>query len=114
MKIFPMRLGLATMIAEDYDIMGIAVFAAGENLRNFKAYSKNICLWNSYGSTETGGIMTAKIKGDENLILIGKPPCGTEIILVDENLNQVKTGEPGELLVSSNHMSKATTAGTYC
>ena len=94
------------MLAEDYEITEIAVFAAGENLRNFKAYSKNICLWNCYGSTETGGIMTAKIKGDENPILIGKPSCDTEIILVDEKFNQVKAGEPGELLVSKNPMSK--------
>ncbi len=45
-----------------------------------------------------------KIIGDENPISIGKPPTGTEIILVDENLEQAQCGE---LLVSSEHMSKS-------
>jgi len=97
--------GLAAMLAEDYDIAGIHVFAAGEKLRNFKAYSPGTCLWNSYGATETGGVLLTRVRGTETPIPIGKPAAKTKAILVDENMEPVPPGEAGELLVSSEYMS---------
>lgn len=98
--------GLAAMLAEDYDIAGIHVFAAGERLRNFKARSPGVCLWNSYGATETGGVIIAKVMGSESPLPMGKPAAHTKAALVDENLEPVPPGEAGELLIANKYMSR--------
>ena len=98
--------GLAAILAEDYDISGITVFAAGEKLPNFRAYSPDVFLRNMYGSTEIGVVTSAKIHGSENPISIGKPAPGTKAMLVDEALNPSKPGEAGELLIANDCMSK--------
>ena len=46
---------LAAILAEDYDISGRNIFAAGEKLRNFRPHTAGNFLINSYGSTELGG-----------------------------------------------------------
>ncbi|MBR6014004.1 MAG: AMP-binding protein [Selenomonadaceae bacterium] len=100
-----MSSGLAIILAEDYDITGINIFAGGEKLRNFKAHSKNSYLWNTYGSTEVSAVFTSKIFGNENPIPIGTHKADTKSILVDENFNLVNEGETGELLISNDYMS---------
>lgn len=98
--------GLAAILAEDYDISGVNVFAAGEKLPNFRAHSDSVYLRNIYGSTEIGVITSAKIHGNENPITIGKPESGTKAMLIDENLNPSKPGEAGELLIANEYISK--------
>ena len=101
-----MSSGLAVMLAEDYDITEINIFAGGEKLRNFKPHSPNSYLWNIYGLTELGVVIIAKIFGNENPIPIGTHKAETKSILVDENFKQVNEGETGELLIFNEYMSR--------
>ncbi|MBR5091318.1 MAG: AMP-binding protein, partial [Ruminiclostridium sp.] len=98
--------GLAAILAEDYDIGGIFVFAAGEKLRNFRAAVPGNFLIDSYGSTETSGVLSKKIYGDETRILVGKPFVNTKAMIADETMKPVKPGEAGELLISNAFMSR--------
>ncbi len=98
--------GLAALLAEDYDISGVNVFAAGEKMPNFKAYSPSVYLINMYGSTETACVVSAKIHGNETPIYAGKPNPKTKAMLVDENLTPSKSGEAGELLIANEYMSR--------
>ncbi|MBQ6537843.1 MAG: AMP-binding protein, partial [Eubacterium sp.] len=98
--------GLAVILAEDYDISGRNVFAAGEKLRNFRPYNQDIFLINSYGSTELSGVMAKKVFGDEEVISVGKPWENNAVMIVDEALKQTAPGEAGELLVSGRYMSR--------
>ena len=98
--------GLAAILAEDYDISHVSVFAGGEKLRNFRPFCAGNCLWNFYGCTEIGGVVTKKIHGDEERILVGKPWINTKALIVDENLKPVPDGETGEALFSSGYMSR--------
>ena len=98
--------GLAAIMAEDYDLSGVLVFAAGEKLRNFRAFSPENVVINLYGSTEATGIFTKRIHGDEERILVGKSYKNTKAMIVDENLKPVAQGEVGELLISNDYMSK--------
>ena len=96
---------LASLLAEDYDISGIFVFAAGEKLRPFRSHAPGNCLLNSYGSTETSAVFSKKIWGNEINITVGKPYHTTKTRLVDEEMNSVPPEEAGELLVSNPFMA---------
>lgn len=98
--------GLAAIMAEDYDITGIFIFAAGEKLRNFRPLVPGSFLIDSYGSTETSGVLSKKVYGDESRILVGKPYVNTRARIMDEVLKPVPPGEAGELLISNAFMSR--------
>ena len=97
--------GLAAIMAEDYDLKGVFVFAAGEKLRNFHPCSPDNILINLYGSTEVCPIISKKICGNEERIRVGKPYHTTKTLIVDENLQPVAPGVAGELIVSNDYMS---------
>ena len=96
---------LAAILAEDYDISGIYVFAGGEKMRNFKACCPGNFLYNLYGSTEISGILSKKIHGNEDRILVGRAYTNSKALIVDEAMKPVKPGEAGELLLSNDYMS---------
>ena len=98
--------GLAAFLAEDYDISGVLIFAAGEKLRAFHPHCPGNRLINSYGSTETSGVLSKTIFGDELLITVGTPYINTKTLLVDEALRPVAEEETGELLISNSFMAK--------
>jgi malonyl-CoA/methylmalonyl-CoA synthetase len=52
-----------------------------------------------YGMTEIGMAISNPYEGERKAGYIGRPLPGVEIRLVDENLKEVKTGEPGEIQV---------------
>ena len=97
--------GLAAIMAEDYDLGGVSVFAAGEKLRNFRPCSPDNILINLYGSTEVCPIISKKIHGNEERILVGKPYQNTKTLIVDDALQPVVAGVAGELIVSNDYMS---------
>ena len=97
---------LAAIMAEDYDISGKFIFAAGEKLRNFKAHNPGNVLINSYGCTETSGVLSKKIYGNEERVLVGKSFYNTKTLIVDDALRPVTPGEAGELLISNDFMSR--------
>ena len=92
-------------MAEDYDLKGVSVFAAGEKLRNFHPYSPDNILINLYGSTEVCPIISKKIHGNEERIRVGKPYHSTKTLIVDDDLQPVEPGVAGELIVSNDYMS---------
>ena len=98
--------GLAAIFAEDYDIRHVYVFAGGEKLRNFRAHCPGNALYNLYGSTEVGGALLKRIHGDEEHVYAGKPEPGIRAVIVDEKLKPVQDGEIGEILFSSDYMSR--------
>ena len=98
--------GLATLLAEDYDIRGIWIFAGGEKMRPFRPHTPGNCLINIYGSTETSAVISKKIFGNEKKITVGKPYATTKVRLVDENLKDVQVEEIGEMLLSNGYMSR--------
>ena len=64
-------------------------------------------LWNVYGPTETTIYSTVnKILPDDEIISIGTPLSNTQIYFLDENLNEVKTNEIGEIYISGEGVSK--------
>ncbi len=97
--------GLAAMMMEDYDLTGVSIFAAGEKLRNFHPCKPDNFVINLYGSTEAGGILTKKIRGNEERILVGKPYQTSRVMIVDDHLQPVGTDEAGELLITNDYMS---------
>ena len=97
---------LAAIMAEDYDISDIFIFAAGEKLRNFKAHNPGNVLINSYGCTETSGVLSKKIYGNEERVLVGKSFSNTKSLIVDEKLRPVPRGEAGELMIHNDFMSQ--------
>ena len=97
--------GLAAIMAEDYDLKGVFVFAAGEKLRNFHPCSPDNILINLYGSTEVCPIISKKIHGNEERILVGKPYHNTKVQIVDDAIQPVSPGVTGEMIVSNDYMS---------
>lgn len=97
--------GLAAIMAEDYDLKGVFVFAAGDKLRNFHPYAPDNFLINLYGSTEVCPIISKKIRGNEERIRVGKPYHNTKAQVVDDDLHPVGPGVAGELIVSNAYMS---------
>ena len=96
---------LAAIMAEDHDIRGVFVFAAGEKLRNFRPLCPGNTLINSYGSTETSGVLSKRICGSEETITVGKPFTNTKVRIADEEMRETPPGEAGELLISNDFMS---------
>lgn len=97
--------GLGAIMAEDYDLSGVFVFAAGEKLRNFRPCTPDNFLINLYGSTEVCPIISKKIRGDEERILVGKPYDNTKALIIDDDLRPLGPGTAGELIVSNDYMS---------
>lgn len=97
---------LAAIMTEMMDTSYIHIFAAGEKLRNFTPKSKDAKIYNAYGCTEVCGIFSCKVNGDEEVMPLGYLANDTTALIVDENLNELKDGEIGELCVSNLRMSK--------
>ncbi len=98
--------GLAAVLAEDYDVSGIFIFAGGEKFRNFRPLSPGAFLINSYGSTEVACVLSKKIFGNEERMLVGKPFVSTKARLVDEEFKPVACGEAGELLIANDYPAR--------
>lgn len=96
-------LGMAMM--ESYDTRGTLVMVGGEKLRNFTPKVEGQRLLNCYGSTEGVMVCSAYVNGDEEEIPIGKPCPGVSARIIDENMQEVKTGEVGELTYTAAFMS---------
>ena len=96
---------LTAAMAEEYDLSGITLFAGGEKLRNFIPRSPETRVYNMYGSTELATIFSIRVQGNETIMPIGYLTIGDSALLMDENLQPVKEGEPGELLLHDPRMS---------
>lgn len=98
---------MAVNMMEQFDLGDLTIFAGGEKVRNFTPLSKNAKLLNIYGSTETGATFTNLLHGDEEVITVGKCADNLETLLLDDEMNVVENGEPGNLLVCDEYMSSS-------
>lgn len=96
---------------DDYDLSSVEYwFSAGDVLpvevgkRWYEKFGKRI--FQGYGATETcGGISMCPVDEDNPPRSVGKVVPSKEIKIVDPaTLEPIKTGEPGEVLVHSEHM----------
>ncbi|KQR67623.1 type I polyketide synthase [Pedobacter sp. Leaf176] len=92
------------------------VMTAGEQLKvtpqvvNFFSKISDSILYNQYGPTEAHVVTELKLTGNPNdwpaLPNIGKPIYNTEILILDENLNELPDGETGELCIAGLCLAK--------
>jgi len=85
------------------------VMTAGEQLKvtpqviNFFSNISGSILYNQYGPTEAHVVTELKLSGNPAewpaLPNIGKPIYNTNILILDENLNELPEGETGELVI---------------
>ena len=64
----------------------------------------NAAWWNFYGSTEMFSVAVGRVRKDHedgDRLPVGRPFPLAHVLFVDENGDEVPTGEPGEMLVSS-------------
>jgi amino acid adenylation domain-containing protein len=72
-----------------------------DKIKNTLLRDKNIVLWNMYGPTETTVWSSAtRIRTINDKITIGKPIGNTQIYIIDNYMNLVPIGIPGELCIS--------------
>lgn len=73
-------------------------------LKVWMAATPNADWWHFYGSTEMFSVAVGRVDKNHQLgdrLPVGKPFSLTHILFVDENGDEVPSGEPGEMLVSS-------------
>lgn len=63
-------------------------------------------IYNMYGPTETTIWSTISELTDKKSVDIGKPIDGTQILIVDEDLNLVPEGETGEICIAGKGLAK--------
>ncbi|MCO6290557.1 non-ribosomal peptide synthetase [Staphylococcus epidermidis] len=78
--------------------------ALSENLKN-KLISNSKSVWNMYGPTETT-IWSSIKKLDNKPISIGKPIDNTELLILGEDLKELKPGQKGELYIAGDGLAK--------
>lgn len=63
-------------------------------------------VWNQYGPTETTVYSTQKLIKSADEITIGRPVANTQVYILDERLNKVPDGEPGEIFIGGEGVAK--------
>lgn len=89
---------------------GLAILTGGESLtKDLAEFLIPRCkqLWNLYGPTEISIWATTKhIISSTHEITAGKPIANTELCILDENLQLLSTGEPGELYIGGKGLAR--------
>ena len=89
---------------------GLKILSGGEALAPDLAgqlLARCSSLWNMYGPTETT-IWSAihRITNDKDPIVIGRPIANTQIYILDQCLNPVPVGVPGELYIGGDGLAR--------
>jgi surfactin family lipopeptide synthetase A len=88
----------------------LKILCGGESLPKELAEQllpKAASLWNLYGPTETTIWSTVcKIEPEDELISIGRPIANTQIYLLDQHLQPVPVGVPGELYIGGAGLAR--------
>jgi amino acid adenylation domain-containing protein len=70
-------------------------------------FKRGSSVWNMYGPTETTVWSTiSRIVADDNPITIGKPIANTEVYVLDDHLEPVPVGVPGELYIGGTGVAR--------
>jgi amino acid adenylation domain-containing protein len=76
-------------------------------LARIREMSPDLDIYNHYGPTEsTVGVTTYKIKGNEEVIPIGKPLENCTVYILDSNLKPVPPGVEGEIYIGGQSLAK--------
>ena len=96
---------LNTPGVEDYDLASVRYAVSGaaplpKRVLTRFAEELGVSIWEGYGLTETSPLLTTVAMG-EALIpgSVGRPVPGVELRLVDDRGNDVRDGDPGEVVV---------------
>jgi len=96
-----------TFLTEDFQtIISTGAYLDARLWKSVEEYFQ-IRIANVYGLTETvvGGLFSGPGDNDHCIGTVGKP-ADCEVRIVDERGTEVRTGEPGELLMKGNHVMK--------
>ena len=91
---------------ENFDLSSlrwVVVFGAPsspETLKRFHQYCPNAKFLNGWGMTETCPPNTVTPMDSDNIASVGKPAPSCSIAIVDEDGNELPTGEIGEIVIS--------------
>ena len=90
---------------ENYDLASVRYAVSGaaplpRNVLNRFSSELGLSIWEGYGLTETAPLLTTVAMNDEPLPgSVGKPVPGVELRLVDDRGEDVRAGDPGEVVV---------------
>jgi long-chain acyl-CoA synthetase len=90
---------------EDYDLASVRYAVSGaaplpKRVLTRFAEELGITIWEGYGLTETAPLLTTMAMGDTPLPgSVGRPVPGVELRLLDDRGNEVRPGDPGEVVV---------------
>jgi acyl-CoA synthetase (AMP-forming)/AMP-acid ligase II len=85
-------------------VMAGGAFLSPDLIRAFRELLPQARLLKAYGSSELGGLATKGPATEGNSV--GKAVANTKIYILDEDLNPVPPGVPGEIYVSANHLAR--------
>ncbi|MBM7586115.1 amino acid adenylation domain-containing protein/non-ribosomal peptide synthase protein (TIGR01720 family) [Bacillus pakistanensis] len=84
------------------------VIVAGERcpINVAKEWSKHKDFWNAYGPSETTVCATVHKYQNEDIIPIGRPIPNSEVYVLDEQMELVPVGVPGELYIGGSGLAR--------
>ncbi|MBP5975680.1 amino acid adenylation domain-containing protein [Brasilonema sp. CT11] len=98
------------LLDSNYQFSDLKILCGGEalpwDLVN-QLLAKSASLWNLYGPTETTIWSTVcQLESHDSLISIGRPIDNTQIYILDQNLQPVPVGVPGELHIGGAGLAR--------
>ncbi|MDZ8064929.1 MAG: amino acid adenylation domain-containing protein [Nostoc sp. DedQUE08] len=98
------------LLDSNYQFSDLKILCGGEalpwDLVN-QLLAKSASLWNLYGPTEaTIWSSVSQLESNESLISIGRPIDNTQIYILDQNLQPVPVGVPGELHIGGAGLAR--------
>ncbi|MDZ8188239.1 MAG: amino acid adenylation domain-containing protein [Nostoc sp. ChiSLP02] len=98
------------LLDSNYQFSNLKILCGGEalpwDLVN-QLVDKSASLWNLYGPTEaTIWSSVCQLESNESLISIGRPIGNTQIYILDQNLQPVPIGVPGELHIGGAGLAR--------
>ncbi|MEH2149874.1 amino acid adenylation domain-containing protein [Nostoc sp.] len=98
------------LLDSNYQFSDLKILCGGEalpwDLVN-QLLARNASLWNLYGPTETTiWSLVCQLESNESLISIGRPIDNTQIYILDQNLQPVPVGVPGELHIGGAGLAR--------
>lgn len=89
----------------------LKIICGGEALPRIMAsqlLERSSALWNLYGPTETTVWSTAyKVEDEKNSAIIGRPIANTQVYILDQHLQPMPIGVPGELFIGGDGLARS-------
>ena len=99
-----------SMISEDEELKYVHTIIVGSEacwMELIKKWRNKVRIFNGYGPTEATVCVSFKeYLGDEEICTIGTPITNTQIYILDENLEPIPIGIPGEIYIGGAGVAK--------